>query len=103
MDKLEALYEKGFDNSCTLGGKGHMRIACSQCEATVVDGMPTHEKGCPKRANRTESRREFKGGAEGRFEVWVNGQLWCHTDNDDDEFKLMIAVNRLKNTNAVRE
>lgn len=45
--------------------------------------------------NRIEARRE-RFGQGSRFEVWVDRELWCYTCDDEDGFKLMIAVNRLQ-------
>jgi hypothetical protein len=42
---LEQLRLFGFDDS-TKSGR-HLRVACSQCEALVINGVPTHETGCP--------------------------------------------------------
>lgn len=47
------------------------------------------------RMTRIETRRE-RFGRGSRFEVWMNGELWCHTCDDEDGFKLMIAVNRVQ-------
>jgi hypothetical protein len=39
----------GFDRSYQpTPGRGAYRVACSQCEALVVNGVPTHESGCPR-------------------------------------------------------
>lgn len=42
---LKQLHVLGFDNS-TKSGR-HLRVGCSQCEALVINGTPTHETGCP--------------------------------------------------------
>ena len=35
----------GFDLSAAT--RGGARVQCSQCEALVINGTPTHERGCP--------------------------------------------------------
>ena len=35
----------GFDLSTAT--RGGARVRCSQCEALVINGMPSHERGCP--------------------------------------------------------
>jgi len=44
----------GFDNSslpnrAKKDGTRPLHIACSQCEALVINGIATHENGCPNR------------------------------------------------------
>lgn len=47
---LEELHELGFDRSdYTFGRKNLLSVACSQCQATVINGVPCHEAGCPNR------------------------------------------------------
>lgn len=51
---LDELHQHGFDASseddnydrddCT---RLHISVHCSQCEALVLNGVPTHEHGCP--------------------------------------------------------
>lgn len=43
---LASLQARGFDQSRT-GSHGEVHVRCSQCEALVVNGTPTHERGCP--------------------------------------------------------
>jgi hypothetical protein len=42
LNQLKAL---GFDQSQQRTGS--VRVACSQCEAMVIQGTPCHESGCP--------------------------------------------------------
>lgn len=48
---LDQVYEnaiaQGFDNSRESENGESIRIKCSQCEALVINGIPTHEHGCP--------------------------------------------------------
>lgn len=48
------LIERGFDDSRPNSSKGS-RVACSQCEATVINGLAIHEFGCPN------TKHECKG------------------------------------------
>lgn len=44
----------GFDDShVDLFTRG-ATVACSQCEALVINGHPCHEKGCPNELRRLE-------------------------------------------------
>jgi hypothetical protein len=57
MRTLDALESQGFD-CCRLasygGGQYSVRVRCSQCEALVINGMATHESGCPNKQRRQE-------------------------------------------------
>lgn len=44
--QLASLHTQGFDRSCILR-EGFLKVRCSQCEATFVNGIPCHETGCP--------------------------------------------------------
>lgn len=46
---LEALLEWGFDKSYIIN-RG-VRVACSQCEAVAINGVGSHEHGCPNKKN----------------------------------------------------
>jgi hypothetical protein len=37
----------GFDKTTYNRKTGHYHVACSQCEAIVINGVACHEKGCP--------------------------------------------------------
>jgi len=56
MSRLQSIRDQGFDKSVRLGTKS-LYVGCSQCEALVVNGIPTHERGCPN-AKRSESNLE---------------------------------------------
>lgn len=43
---LTSLRAHGFDESRRVEG-GAYQACCSQCEALVINGHPTHEEGCP--------------------------------------------------------
>ena len=42
LHRLEAL---GFDRSYTI--PGGCKVACSECQAFTINGIPAHELGCP--------------------------------------------------------
>ncbi len=47
--QLAMLEAQGFDTSTptrTYSGHG-ARVACSQCQAAVINGVACHEHGCP--------------------------------------------------------
>jgi hypothetical protein len=43
----EELRRLGFDLSRYCRADGYYRVRCSQCEALVINGIPSHETGCP--------------------------------------------------------
>lgn len=43
VQEIEAL---GFDRTTYDGDAGAIRVACSKCEALVINGVPCHERGC---------------------------------------------------------
>jgi hypothetical protein len=46
--KLETLNALGFDRSAnTFGRPNLISVACSRCQALVINGIPAHEHGCP--------------------------------------------------------
>lgn len=48
---VQTLHDLGFDMSTwCLTDKAH-RVRCSQCAALVINGIPTHEHGCPNRTH----------------------------------------------------
>lgn len=44
--RLAALRVLGFDRSRSILTSGGVHVGCSQCEALVVNNVPTHETGC---------------------------------------------------------
>lgn len=44
---VQRLRDKGFDESRVIPFGGGWRPKCSQCQALVINGVPTHERGCP--------------------------------------------------------
>ena len=47
MSKVEQLRQMGFDNAEHVPFTKRWRVRCSQCEALVINGYPTHEQRCP--------------------------------------------------------
>lgn len=44
---LAALQARGFDLSMHVPFTPTFNVRCSCCEALVINGAPTHERGCP--------------------------------------------------------
>lgn len=44
---LHTLRVLGFDQSQHVPFTKHYRVRCSQCQSLVINGVPTHETGCP--------------------------------------------------------
>lgn len=44
--KLVELHGRGFDSS-ELRKDGSIKLKCSNCEATAINGIACHEQGCP--------------------------------------------------------
>jgi hypothetical protein len=55
MSRLAQLRQQGFDRSYAIPFKCEWKARCSQCEALCINGIPTHEHGCP---NAARARRE---------------------------------------------
>jgi hypothetical protein len=45
--RLSIIRSLGFDDSEHVPGTKRYRIRCSQCDAMVINGFPTHERTCP--------------------------------------------------------
>ncbi len=43
----EKLRRRGFDNTTYNRSTGYYSVKCSQCQALVINGLATHETGCP--------------------------------------------------------
>lgn len=52
--RLAVLRSQGFDRSSYAGAK-QWRVRCSQCEAMVINGIATHERGCPNAPRQTRN------------------------------------------------
>ena len=44
---LVSLRQRGFDRARHVPFTRTYDVRCSQCEALVICGIPTHETGCP--------------------------------------------------------
>lgn len=52
VETLRELEAHGFDRSAELqDSPGKYRVRCSECDALVVQGVATHERGCPNRTH----------------------------------------------------
>jgi hypothetical protein len=53
----------GFDESTVVSFSKETRIKCSQCEALAVNGVATHERGCPNwaRAKKAQENDDDEG------------------------------------------
>lgn len=49
MSTLEILKKQGFDLSYQEEGDDYVQVWCSQCEALCIQGVATHEPGCPNK------------------------------------------------------
>lgn len=47
MTKTQQFKRRGFDLTKYDRSSGYFRVRCSQCEVLVINGMATHEQGCP--------------------------------------------------------
>jgi hypothetical protein len=50
------LRAQGFDETKYDRATGTYRVRCSQCEATVINGIACHEPGC---LNHAKARKRF--------------------------------------------
>ncbi len=47
LSGVERLRQQGFDESYAIPFKHAWKVQCSQCEALCINGVATHEHGCP--------------------------------------------------------
>lgn len=55
---VQGLCAKGFDASKVIPFERRWRVKCSQCETLVVNGVPTHETGCPNTPRDVDKEEE---------------------------------------------
>lgn len=55
--QLARLMDRGFDLSRTT--QGGYKVRCSQCEALVINGVATHEHGCPNAVHECKGCNEL--------------------------------------------
>ena len=48
---LPGLRARGFDASRHVPFTSTYRVACSNCEALVINGVAAHERGCPNQVH----------------------------------------------------
>ena len=62
VSREEELKEQGFDKCWTTSDwPPAIKVGCSQCEALVVNGVATHERGCPN-ARRAKTEVDSEDG-----------------------------------------
>jgi hypothetical protein len=54
----DALIDLGFDRTCILR-EGFLKVRCSQCEALFINGIATHEHGCPNALHECQGCNEL--------------------------------------------
>lgn len=45
--RVGQLHAHGFDRSEAIPFRRQWHVGCSQCQALVINGHPSHEPGCP--------------------------------------------------------
>jgi hypothetical protein len=58
ISMLQQLIARGFDRTEQIRFTKGYRVRCSQCQALVINGIPTHEQRCPNIPRRTEEEDE---------------------------------------------
>lgn len=56
---LSLLRALGFDQSAHVPFTKRYRVKCSQCEALAINGVPTHEQGCPNAVHECQGCNEL--------------------------------------------
>lgn len=51
---VQSLRDRGFDLSWAVPFAHAWKVRCSQCEAVCINGIPTHEQGCPNEPRDSE-------------------------------------------------
>jgi hypothetical protein len=62
---VQVLRDKGFELSRYNPGSRSWLVRCAGCEALVISGVPTHEKGCyadPRNRRTDEDENEWYQG-----------------------------------------
>lgn len=66
MATLKQVIAEGFEASVKIGKR--IRVRCNHCDALVINGIPTHELGCPL------AKHECRGCNE----LIPTNQRYCH-------------------------
>lgn len=69
MSTVQKLRSLGFDLSEAIPFEHAWRVRCSRCEAATINGIPTHERGCPN-VPRDEEEEEETIYEEEEEEAW---------------------------------
>ncbi len=65
ISTVQRLRDRGFDRSEAVPFQTRWHVACSRCEAAVLNGLACHERGCPPaREYQTISRGDCDGTAD---------------------------------------
>lgn len=79
MSRLQELYDQGFDESeRNEEDKERIHVGCSQCQALVINGVASHERGCPN-----EKRAAYKRALEGIVDAADDGALGPMFERED--------------------
>lgn len=57
QEDLERVKAQGFDQS-VFDDFSRISVRCSQCDARVINSVPTHEHGCPNAARARDMKEE---------------------------------------------
>jgi hypothetical protein len=59
ISRVQQLRDMGFDESRSVPFERAWDVKCSQCEALVINGVATHERGCPNTPRDELAEDEF--------------------------------------------
>jgi hypothetical protein len=83
MPTLPDLIMQGFDLSRPNPSDNTIRVRCSQCEALVINGVPSHETGCP---NRPDAEPDTGDDDEDFTDPFDDEEDEDDDDPDDEDF-----------------
>jgi hypothetical protein len=78
MSTVQRLRDGGFDQSYAIPFQHAWHIGCSECQALAVNGVATHESGCPNRRD-PDARCDHCGDVLPRHP-------YTHSSLDDEKF-----------------
>ena len=47
LEIVNSYIEKGFEDTWYDPKDGYFRVRCNQCQSMIINGVATHESGCP--------------------------------------------------------
>lgn len=89
--RLDQLFTLGFDKSYRVGRNDvgqfskAIRVACSQCEALVICGVPCHETGCPRQTGTCGECGDTVPNRIRTCESCANPEPFDDDDQDDQD------------------